>query len=365
MNNVTADGRLDLTKRRRICSDLPNIEKYRLQVGDILFNATNSVDLVGKAAYFPGLEEPAVFSNHFLRLRPAPRRLDGRYLARWLNLQFQQGAFEGMCRKWVNQATVNRDALLAMHLPLPPPSEQRRIAEILDKADALRARRRAALTQIGALTQSIFLEMFGDPATNSDKWSVQPFIRLLAAPLRNGLSPSKGGRITAKVLTLSAITGKAFDPQSVKTGTFQTLPPPEQSVDDHDLLICRGNGNLHLVGKGYFPSRRMPDVTFPDTMIAARVDREFTEPVFLEHVWNSPLVRRQLESAARTTNGTLKVNQSIVEGLLVFSPPLRMQREFGNRIAQVHKVRAKHCNALFTADALFASLQHRAFSGEL
>ncbi len=57
-----------------------------------------------------------------------------------------------------------------MTIPLPPLPEQRRIAEILDKADALRAKRRAALAQLDTLTQSIFLDMFGDPATNPKGW---------------------------------------------------------------------------------------------------------------------------------------------------------------------------------------------------
>src|SRR5690606_18201466 len=61
---------------------------------------------------------------------------------------------------------ISRDFAKKVRLPLPPLPEQRRIAEILDKADALRAKRRAALKQLDTLTQSIFLDMFGDPATN-------------------------------------------------------------------------------------------------------------------------------------------------------------------------------------------------------
>src|SRR6266852_9027793 len=153
MNNITTQGQLDLTKKRRVPRDTPHLEKYLVRPGDVLFNATNSLELVGKTAFFPGLEEPAVFSNHFLRLRPHADRLDGRYLSRWLNLQFERGRFKGMSRQWVNQATINRDALLAMRLPVPPLSEQRRIADILDGADALRAKRRAARLHLDTLTQ--------------------------------------------------------------------------------------------------------------------------------------------------------------------------------------------------------------------
>ncbi|MEX5218592.1 MAG: restriction endonuclease subunit S [Nitrospira sp.] len=163
MNNITSEGALDLSKKRRVPRDTRNIDRFLLQPGDVLFNATNSPDLVGKAAFISDLDEPAVYSNHFLRLRPRADRLEGRFLSRWLNLQFQHGRFKAMCRQWVNQATVSREALLGLTLSLPSLPEQRRIAEILDKADALRAKRRAALAQLDTLTQSIFLDMFGDP----------------------------------------------------------------------------------------------------------------------------------------------------------------------------------------------------------
>src|SRR5437763_213106 len=87
MNNVTTDGRLDFTKKRRVPIKTGNLDTYLLAVGDVLFNATNSPELVGKSAFFSGYEEPAVFSNHFLRLRPKAELLEGRFLARWLTLQ--------------------------------------------------------------------------------------------------------------------------------------------------------------------------------------------------------------------------------------------------------------------------------------
>jgi len=100
---------------------------------------------------------------------------------------------------------------------------------------------------------------------------------LLSIHLRKGLSPSNSGLVSAKVLTLSAITGAEFDPTAWKESTFQSIPPNHQSVNVCDFLICRGNGNVHLAGKGYFPTCSMIDVTFPDTMIAARTNPEYIE----------------------------------------------------------------------------------------
>lgn len=127
MNNVNTEGQFDFSKKRRVPRETRNLDVYLVEPGDVLFNATNSPELVGKSAFFSGHEEPAVFSNHFLRLRPQSERLEGRFLARWLTLQFQRRIFQGMCHQWVNQPTVGRESLLALNIPLPPLGEQRRI----------------------------------------------------------------------------------------------------------------------------------------------------------------------------------------------------------------------------------------------
>jgi type I restriction enzyme S subunit len=109
----------------------------------------------------------------------------------------------------------------------------------------------------------------------------------------------------------------------------------------------------------------MPDVTFPDTMIAARVAPAAIDRAFLQHVWNSNAVRRQVEALARTTNGTFKVNQTMLAGILFPSPPMILQRTFAHRVAAVEKLKSAHRRSLAEFGALFASLQHRAFRGEL
>lgn len=252
-----------------------------------------------------------------------------------------------------------------IRIPLPALPEQRRIAAILDKADELRAKRRAAIAKLDSLTQSIFLDMFGDPATNPKGWPMLTLKQVLTIPLRNGLSPSKVGKVLAQVLTLSAITGSAFDDEAWKVSTFLSSPPGGQSVSSKDFLICRGNGNIKLVGRGQFPTCSMPKVTFPDTMIAARVSDQLIEPSFLQHVWNSIGVRQQIESLARTTNGTFKVNQTMLEWIMFISPPMPLQRQFTYSATAIEETKKKEYESLAGLHALFEVLQHRAFRGEL
>ncbi|MCA1676105.1 MAG: hypothetical protein LC799_29330, partial [Actinobacteria bacterium] len=115
------------------------------------------------------------------------------------------------------------------------------------------------------------------------------------------------------MLTLSAITGNEFNASALKLGDFEAAPSPTQTVDDSDLLICRGNGNIDRVGRAHFPTVKLPDVLFPDTVIAARTSVSKVSPIFIEVVWKSKDVRRQVEALARTTNGTFKVNQKALE----------------------------------------------------
>ena len=90
MNNVSTDGTLNLADTLRVPASKAQVAKYRLLSGDVLFNSTNSPELVGKTTIFHGYPEPVVFSNHFLRLRVDRGKLDPRYLARWFTHQWNQ-----------------------------------------------------------------------------------------------------------------------------------------------------------------------------------------------------------------------------------------------------------------------------------
>lgn len=360
MNNITNQGQVDLAKKRRVPRNSRNIDAFLLEAGDVLFNATNSPDLVGKAAYFPGLTEPAVFSNHFLRLRPRADRLDGRYLARWLNLQFDDGRFKKMCRQWVNQATVNRESLLALRLPLPPLSEQRQIADILDNAEALRSTRRAALARINALKQSIFFQMFGDGQSILQKWPTKRLGELL-----NFLT--SGSRGWAKYY---AETGDLFlRIQNVRRGelllddvTHVNAPDTAEArrtrVRPNDVLlsITADLGRTAVVPDGLGNAFINQHLAILRTTSIA--------PQFLSSYLASPAGQRQI--LGRNKQGVKAgLNFDDVRSLLVPVPPSSLQEDFVRRLAVVQRLRTASDLALVESHALFASLQHRAFSGTL
>lgn len=132
MNNVNTNGSMVWDEYIRVPVDRDEIQKYELKLGDVLFNNTNSVELVGKTALFRGHTEPVVYSNHFTRLRPVKARLDAEYLSYWLVLLWKKKSFENLCNRWIGQSAVKNDKLLSLKIPLPPLREQKRIVAILN-----------------------------------------------------------------------------------------------------------------------------------------------------------------------------------------------------------------------------------------
>ena len=187
-------------------------------------------------------------------------------------------------------------------------------------------------------------------------WPLESLASLLTESPRNGVSPSDGGTVRSSVLTLSAITGAAFNESASKEADFKVNPPTSKRVDHRDFLVCRGNGNLRLVGSGFFPKRDLPGVVFPDTMIALRVDSSRVDREYLEFVWRSQELRGQIEAGARTTNGTFKINQGVVEGLRIPVPPIGEQRRIAAVLRNADELRAKRRQAISLLDALVQSI---------
>jgi len=149
MNNVTTDGRLTFDSYIKVPPP-ENLEKWILKPGDLLFNNTNSYDLVGKSAIFETAPFPCTFSNHFTRIRfkegVVPKIILWHFLMLW-----RRGYFKSVAIRHVGQSAVHTQYLLRLKIPLPPLPEQRKIAEILstvDKKSELERKRKEKLEHI-------------------------------------------------------------------------------------------------------------------------------------------------------------------------------------------------------------------------
>jgi restriction endonuclease S subunit len=173
MNNVDTRGNLIWDEFIRVPAEQMAIEKFSLKVGDVVFNNTNSTELVGKSALFNGYDEPVTYSNHFTRLRTKPDIADPGFITFWLISQWQAKTFANVCNRWIGQSAVKTDKLFALEIPLPPMDEQRRIASRLnEQLAAVESARKAAEEQLQAARQlpSAYLREFFDNH-NANNWS--------------------------------------------------------------------------------------------------------------------------------------------------------------------------------------------------
>jgi type I restriction enzyme S subunit len=127
--NVSTEGRIDRSVLKFVGLEFANRPQQRLRHGDVLFNNTNSPELVGKTALFTDDDEPA-FSNHMTRLRPDPTRVEPEFLALMLHQVWRSGWFAVHCNNHVSQASIGRAVLEALEIPLPPLDIQRSIGAL-------------------------------------------------------------------------------------------------------------------------------------------------------------------------------------------------------------------------------------------
>lgn len=211
--------------------------------------------------------------------------------------------------------------------------------------------------------------MFGDSAANPNGWPVRP-VSDYVTEFQGGKSlEAEGGENVVtrnRVLKVSAVTGMKFLADESKPVPDSYEPPQEHFVRPGDLLFSRAN-TTDLVGAVAFVDRTPANVLLPDKLWRF-VWRQpaLVESLFVWALFQTPLVRYEIGRRATGTSGSMKnISQQKFLGIQTIIPPLALQREFSQRVAAVEKLRSHHRRFLAELDALFASLQHRAFRGEL
>lgn len=256
---------------------------------------------------------------------------------------------------------LNREDAYRKRLLVPPLPEQRRIAAILDQADALRAKRRAAIAQLDTLAQSIFLDMFGDPEANPNHIATAPLSELCTRITDGTHQPPRWSDSGIPFLFVSNIVSGEIDFETQKFISEDTYAELTRRcpIEAGDVLYS-------TVGTYGVPAmvRAPRKFAFQRHIAHLKPRREFLLTPFLCGMLASPGVKRQADRAARGV-AQKTVNLADIKSFTVFCPPLDIQRSFARRVAAAESLKASLARSLAHLDALFASLQYRAFRGEL
>lgn len=298
------------------------------------------------------------FSQDITALTPDAKKLSAEYLVHFLRTKHEH--FTKHARGATIQG-ITREVVADLEIPLPPLEEQRRIAAILDQAETLRTQRRQALAHLDTLTQSLFLDMFGDPASNPMAWDIRK-VEQLADQVTDGehLTPK---REPAGIKLLSA--------RNVRDGFIDFKNVDFVGQAEHERIKKRCNpvrGDVLISCSGSIGRVASVETDEPFSlvrsvaMIRPKTDVIYTK--FLEYYLRTPAMNAYM---IRRANASSQANlfQGPIREMLVLVPPLALQQTFATRIQAIEALKATHRAALAQLDALFASLQQRAFSGEL
>lgn len=335
--------------------------KQKLRAGDIVVAASSgSLDVVGKTA--PVLADFDGGFGAFCKVLRPNARVEPKYFAQF----FKRPEYRKTISSLAAGANINNlrnEHLDELLMPLPPLPEQRRIAAILDQADALRAKRREALAQLDSLTQSIFIEMFGDPARNQKNWPLG-VIRDILESASYGTSEKSSAEGEFPVLRMNNITRSGeLDLQNLK---YMDLPLKDHErylVKAGDVLFNRTN-SAELVGKTTMIPDFAPKLAYAGYLVRLRVNSK-NHPVYLTRFLNTAYAKRMLRGMCKSIIGMANINATEIQAMQIAIPPRQLQQTFATRIHAIEALKATHHTALAQLDTLFASIQHRAFRGEL
>jgi type I restriction enzyme, S subunit len=224
------------------------LKRSSVRVGDILIVKIGSI---GYAAIIDDLRgfDYAIIPANLAKVTPDIGKVDLRYLHRWLTSTDAKQYFVRVSSKTA-QPALSLGKIRRLPVPLPPLPEQQRIAEILDKADALRTKRRAALAQLDTLTQSIFLDMFGDPKSNSKAWPQKAMAELFASsPIFGTMIPPVTEKRGWLSLRVGNIQDWKLDLSDQKYVDLPSVSVERHSVKDGDLLMARAIASQDHLGK--------------------------------------------------------------------------------------------------------------------
>ena len=281
-------------------------------------------------------------------LRAKDADLSQAYLGHWLDHVAPVLRAQGRGATFLQ---VSKSDIVSLQIPLPPLDEQKRIAGILDAADALRAKRREALAQLDTLLQSTFLDMFGDPVTNPMGWEKRELSHL--CHFRSGYAWK------AKSFNSDRIGSPVIRIQNVGTESSELIHTTEYPIER--FWVERGEYLLSLSG-----SFRLAPWNGPRALLNQRIVKLTPESIVAPAYFGSAL-STQL-SAIETMGRHALVNNVALSDLKKVElclPPLDLQHRFAAIVESVEQQKAIQRAHLAELDTLFASLQSRAFRGDL
>jgi len=310
-------------------------------------------------------EKEGIATTELVPMLPDPDRLDRKYLAHYL----RSSTFVNWVSAQVAGAKMPRVSMKVFwehELPLPPIAEQKRIAVILDKADALRRKRQQAIDLADQFLRSVFLEMFGDPVTNPKGWPEQMLSDI--AMVRSGVT--KGRKLEGKE-TLSVPYMRVANVQDghIKLDDVHEIEVLATDVERYalksgDLLLTEG-GDPDKLGRGAVWQGEVSPCIHQNHIFCVRANTEIVHPEFLSAQIGSQRGKLYFLKVGKQTTGIATINKTVLSAYPAIVPSMEQQLKYVGLVERVRSSMLRFGASNTEMEALFQSVSKQAFCGEL
>jgi type I restriction enzyme S subunit len=361
--NFRADG--DISFDNLAIKDIAQKDRIRklLLPGDILVEKSGGgpKQPVGRVVFFRGSARHHVFGNFIARLRVRPDVCDPRFLFWFLHVGHQRGVTENFQKQTTGIRNLEFKRFLGQKMPLPPLDEQRRIVGLLDRAAEIRRRADAARAKARAIIPALFLDTFGDPATNPKGWPVVELGDVITRITGGKNIEAGNGTSQYRIMKVSAVTSGIFKAHEAKPAPDDHIPAEDHHVRPGDFLFSRANTS-ELVGAVAIADDVPAGLLLPDKIWRIEWTPARMEPRFAYSLLRSSEIRRIFAVIGSGTSGSMKnISQAKLVRVPIPLPPLPIQTAFAEQTHRLDSL-ARHLDAAAAkAEAMAAGLSAEVF----
>jgi type I restriction enzyme S subunit len=331
-----------------------------VQAGDtLILNAAHNADYVASKTYFA--EDEAVgclATGEWLLVRAHTDAVHPAFVNYW----FRSSRARQSVRFLVKGIHLYPKDVADLELALPALADQRRIVDLLARAEGIVRLRREAQQKAAELIPAIFIDMFGDPATNPMGWPVHSLGSL--AEVQGGLQVTRARAklpLERPYLRVANVHRGRLDLTEMKSIRLTETEFTRTALHAGDLLVVEGHGNPQEVGRVATWDDSIPDCTHQNHLIRARPLRDRLLPEYACALLNSEAGRQTLLRAGKTTSGLSTISAQNVKNATVMLPPVADQGAFARHADAVASLTNQQAEAVNKATATFDALLSRAF----
>ena len=347
--------------KRIVGAEAPSRARKVIRNGDVIVSTVrpnlNAVALV------PTTLDNQICSTGFSVLRPSDEVLSG-YLFAFTRSPFFIDSLVARTTG-ANYPAVNDGEVKGVPVPVPPLAEQERIVKLLDEADELRKLRAVADRRTATIIPALFHEMFGDPFSSTKGSPVVPVEEAGRVQLGRQRAPKyQTGKFTRPYVRVANVFEDEIDVSDLLSMDFDKRDFEQYRLKHGDILLNEGQ-STELVGRPAMWRNEVHDCCFQNTLVRFQADKERVLPDFALAVFLAYFREGKFSNISSKTSNVAHLGAGRFAKMPFPLPPLSVQKKFAARVTEFRAMRAEQATSHLCIEALFQSLLHRAFQGEL